>query len=54
VPEVRVVLRTLLAVRRWDEAAILWWLNWRRERNRLAAECHRRCRSRRKKHKQTL
>jgi hypothetical protein len=28
-------------VRVWDIAEILWWSNWRRERNRRAAACHR-------------
>ena len=27
----------LLDVRRWDEAEILHWSAWRRERNRIAA-----------------
>ena len=55
VPEVRAVLVHLLQERRWDEAEIVRWSNWRQERNRIAKECHRkrrraeRARRRRKK-----
>jgi hypothetical protein len=41
VPEVRALLVHLLDARRWDEAEILHWSAWRRERNRIAKECHR-------------
>lgn len=41
VPEVRALLVHLLDTRRWDEAEILHWSAWRRERNRIAKECHR-------------
>jgi hypothetical protein len=40
VPEVRALLVHLLDVRQWDEAEILEWSAWRRERNRIAKECH--------------
>jgi hypothetical protein len=40
VPEVRALLVHLLEVRQWDEAEILHWSAWRRERNRIAQECH--------------
>jgi hypothetical protein len=42
VPEVRALLHHLLDVRGWDSAEILRWSNWRRQRNRRAAESHRR------------
>src|SRR6266852_4687663 len=41
VPEVRALLGHLREVRGWDIAEILRWSNWRRERNRRAAESHR-------------
>jgi len=41
VPEVRALLIHLLDKRRWDEQEILHWSAWRRERNRIAKECHR-------------
>ncbi len=41
VPEVRALLHHLLDVRVWDNAEILRWSRWRRERNRRAAESHR-------------
>jgi hypothetical protein len=40
VPEVRAILVHLLEVRRWDVNEILKWSEWRRERNRIARECH--------------
>lgn len=39
-PEVRAVLVYLLDGRVWDEAEILRWSRWRRDRNRTAGECH--------------
>ncbi len=45
VPEVRAVLRHLLALRQWDVDEIVAWSNWRMERNRVASACHKaRCR----------
>ncbi len=41
VPEVRALLHHLLEVRVWDDAEILKWSNWPRERNRRAAASHR-------------
>ena len=41
VPEVRALLVHLLDVREWDVDEILWWSQWRRERNRKAAAAHR-------------
>ena len=41
VPEVRALLTHLLEVRVWDDDEILAWSEWRRERNRRAAESHR-------------
>ena len=41
VPEVRALLGHLLEVRVWDIAEILWWSQWRQERNRRAAASHR-------------
>jgi hypothetical protein len=41
VPEVRALLQHLLEKREWDEREILVWSAWRRERNRIAKECHR-------------
>jgi hypothetical protein len=41
VPEVRALLVHLLEVRVWGVAEILWWSEWRRERNRRAAASHR-------------
>ena len=46
VPEVRELLKHLLAVRRWDDDEIVWWCNWRMERNRIARICHARRRKR--------
>ena len=40
-PEVRALLVHLLETRTWDVAEILRWSDWRRERNRRAAESHR-------------
>lgn len=40
VPEVRAVLVFLLDQRAWDEAEILRWSGWRRDRNRQAKESH--------------
>lgn len=54
-PEVRAVLLHLLDVRAWDEAEILRWSEWRRDRNRRAADSHRKRRaerSRRRRKKQ--
>lgn len=45
-PEVRAVLLHLLDGREWDEAEIIRWSDWRRERNRRAAESHRKRRAR--------
>ena len=45
VPEVRAVLVHLLDRRAWDEDEILRWSDWRRERNRRAAESHRKRRA---------
>ena len=45
-PEVRAVLLHLLDGREWDEAEILRWSDWRRDRNRRAAESHKKCRAR--------
>ena len=42
VPELRALLAHLLETRRWDLEEILHWSQWRRERNRVAAACHRR------------
>ena len=39
-PEIRAVLVYLLDRRAWDEAEILRWSAWRRERNRRAAVSH--------------
>ena len=41
VPEVRALLQHLLEKRDWDEPEILVWSAWRRERNRIAKESHR-------------
>ena len=41
VPEVRALLVHLLDVRVWDLDEILWWSQWRMERNRKAAASHR-------------
>jgi hypothetical protein len=49
------VLLHLLDVRAWDEAEIIRWSDWRRDRNRRAAESHRKRRaerSRRRRKKQ--
>jgi hypothetical protein len=40
VPEVRAVLRHLLALRQWDVDEIVAWSNRRMDRNRVAQECH--------------
>ena len=40
VREVRALLKHLVDLRRWDEAEILAWCNWRLERNRIAKLCH--------------
>jgi hypothetical protein len=40
VQEVRAVLRHLLELRRWDEAEIIHWSNWRQQRNDEAKRCH--------------
>jgi hypothetical protein len=45
VPEVRAVLLHLLDARAWDEDEILRWSDWRRDRNRRAAESHRKRRA---------
>ena len=45
VPEVRAVLVYLLDRWRWDEAEILRWSAGRRDRNRRAAESHRKRRA---------
>jgi len=45
VPEVRAVLVYLLDRRAWDEAAILRWSAWRRDRNRRAKASHARRRA---------
>lgn len=44
-PEVRAVLLHLLDARAWDEDEILRWSDWRRDRNRRAAESHRKRRA---------
>ena len=44
-PEVRAVLVYLLDRRAWDEAEIVRWSVWRRDRNRRAAESHRKRRA---------
>ena len=44
-PEVRAVLLHLLDARAWDEDEILRWSDWRRDRNRRAAESHRKRRT---------
>lgn len=43
--QVRAVLLHLLDVRAWDEDEILRWSEWRRDRNRRAAESHRKRRA---------
>lgn len=40
VREVRALLKHRLDLRRWDEAEILAWSNWRMKRNRIAKLCH--------------
>ena len=41
VAEVRALLVHLLEVREWDVEEILRWSHWRQDRNRRAAESHR-------------
>ncbi|MGE0377401.1 MAG: hypothetical protein AB7I48_00930 [Planctomycetaceae bacterium] len=40
VREVRALLQHLVDLRRWDEAEIVAWSNWRLERNRIAKLSH--------------